>query len=85
MGARHLARLFQKHLGAPPRAVARTLRVQRAKRLLDGTDLAITQVALAAGFASLRRFNAVFRETYGCAPSAVRQKRRRMVRATKRS
>ena len=77
MGARHLARLFRKHLGAPPLAVARTLRVQRAKRLLDETDLPVTQVALAAGFASLRRFNAVFRDTYGCAPSALRRRRRR--------
>jgi AraC family transcriptional regulator of adaptative response / DNA-3-methyladenine glycosylase II len=76
MGARHLARLFQKHLGAPPLAVARTLRVQRAKRLLDETDLPVTQVALEAGFASLRRFNAVFRDTYGSAPSAIRRRRR---------
>jgi AraC family transcriptional regulator of adaptative response / DNA-3-methyladenine glycosylase II len=76
MGPRHLARLFQKHLGAPPLAVARTHRLQRAKRLLDETDLPVTQVALDAGFASLRRFNAVFRETYGCAPSALRRRRR---------
>jgi len=76
MGARQLARLFRKHLGAPPVAVARTLRVQRAKRLLDATDLPVTQVALEAGFASLRRFNAVFRETYGCAPSALRRRKR---------
>ena len=38
VGARHLARLFSRHLGAPPSQVARTTRVQRAKRLLDETD-----------------------------------------------
>jgi len=58
-------------------AVARTRRVQRAKRLLDTSDLPITQVALAAGFASVRRFNAAFRETYGCAPSMLRRQRMR--------
>jgi AraC family transcriptional regulator, regulatory protein of adaptative response / methylated-DNA-[protein]-cysteine methyltransferase len=43
--------------------------VQRAKRLLDTTDLPVTAIALQAGFTSLRRFNTVFAEVYGRPPS----------------
>jgi AraC family transcriptional regulator of adaptative response / DNA-3-methyladenine glycosylase II len=53
--------------------VARTLRVQRAKRLLDQTRLPMAEVAARAGFASLRRFNAVFAEVYRRTPSEVRR------------
>ena len=76
VGARHLARLFAKHLGATPSQIAKTARVQRAKRLLDGTDLLMTEIALRAGFSSLRRFNAVFAEVYRRAPSEIRRTRR---------
>jgi len=72
MGARHLTRLFMKHLGAPPSALARTRRVQIAKQLLGETSLAITEIAFAAGFASIRRFNTVFKDTYGQPPSHFR-------------
>jgi AraC family transcriptional regulator of adaptative response / DNA-3-methyladenine glycosylase II len=76
VGARHLCRLFRRHLGAAPSEIARTVRVQRAKRLLDETDLPLTEVALCAGFGSLRRFNAVFAETYRRPPSDLRRRRR---------
>lgn len=72
IGTRHLDRLFQRHVGASPLQVARTMRVQRAKRLLDETSLPMAEVAARAGFASLRRFNAVFAEVYGRPPSQVR-------------
>jgi AraC family transcriptional regulator of adaptative response / DNA-3-methyladenine glycosylase II len=49
--------------------------VQRAKRLLDTTDLPVSEVALAAGFSSLRRFNAVVFEVYGRSPTALRRTR----------
>jgi AraC family transcriptional regulator of adaptative response / DNA-3-methyladenine glycosylase II len=75
VGARHLDRLFQRHIGATPLQVARTLRVQRAKRLLDQTRLAMPDVAARAGFASLRRFNAVFAEVYKRTPSEIRRLR----------
>src|SRR5579871_6045200 len=58
IGARHLRRLFLRHLGAPPIAVANTRRLHFAKKLLDETTLPMHQVALAAGFGSVRRFNA---------------------------
>lgn len=77
IGARHLDRLFQHHVGASPLQVARTLRVQRAKRLLDQTRLPMSEVAVRAGFASLRRFNAVFAEVYGCTPSEIRRRGKR--------
>lgn len=73
VGARHLTRLFQKHLGASPIQVAKTARVQRAKRLLTGTDMAITEIALQAGFGSVRRFNAVFQEVYRRPPTAIKR------------
>src|SRR5436190_4623088 len=50
VGARHLSRLFARHLGASPSQVAKTARVQRAKRLLDETRLPITEIASQAGF-----------------------------------
>jgi AraC family transcriptional regulator, regulatory protein of adaptative response / methylated-DNA-[protein]-cysteine methyltransferase len=75
VGSRHLERPFRKHAGASPLQVARTVRVQRAKRLLDQTRLPMTEIAVRAGFASLRRFNAVFAEVYKRPPSAVRRLR----------
>lgn len=74
IGPRHLTRLFVKHCGAPPGALARSRRVQTAKRLLDETHLSMAQIAFASGFASLRRFNAAFRETYGRPPSRLRRR-----------
>ena len=73
IGARHLSRLFTKHLGASPSEVAATKRVQKAKRLIDQTDLPLSEVAFAAGFSSVRRFNDAFKATYGRAPSSFRK------------
>lgn len=72
IGSRHLARLFRDYLGSTPTQVARTARVQRAKRLIDGTDLSLTEIAARAGFASLRSFNATFLAVYRFAPSRLR-------------
>jgi AraC family transcriptional regulator, regulatory protein of adaptative response / methylated-DNA-[protein]-cysteine methyltransferase len=75
IGSRHLSRLFQRHLGATPVQVAQTARVQRAKRLLDETDLPVTEIAARAGFGSLRRFNTVFAEVYRRPPTEIRRAR----------
>lgn len=75
MGERQFRRLFAKHLGASPVAVAQTRRILLAKQLLDGTRLPMTEIALAAGFGSLRRFNATFRQLYGRPPGALRRSR----------
>jgi AraC family transcriptional regulator, regulatory protein of adaptative response / DNA-3-methyladenine glycosylase II len=77
IGSRHLHRLFLQHVGASPIAVAQTRRLHFAKRLLDETDLPMTEVALAAGFGSLRRFNFAFQHNYKRSPRELRQGRRR--------
>jgi AraC family transcriptional regulator, regulatory protein of adaptative response / methylated-DNA-[protein]-cysteine methyltransferase len=63
IGARHLTRLFMQHVGAPPGMLARMRRVQIGKKLLDETDMTITEIAYVAGFSSIRRFNTAFKET----------------------
>lgn len=73
VGERHLRRLFAEQLGAGPLDVAATRRLLFAKQLLAETALPITQVAGAAGYASLRRFNAAFVEAYGKAPRDFRR------------
>jgi AraC family transcriptional regulator, regulatory protein of adaptative response / methylated-DNA-[protein]-cysteine methyltransferase len=73
---RHLSRLFDKHLGASRGQIAKTTRVQRAKRLLDDTKLPMIEIALLAGFRSLRRFNAVFAEVYKRPPTDIRRAQR---------
>lgn len=75
IGTRHLTRLFRRHVGASPLQTAKTLRIQRAKRLLNDTDLPITEIAYRAGFNSVRRFNAAFRDLYGRTPSTLRRTR----------
>lgn len=77
IGARHLTRLFRRHLDTTPLAAARTARIQRAKRLIDTTDLGMTDIALAAGFGSVRSFNAAFQQVYRRAPSMLKRRARR--------
>jgi len=76
MGSRHLRRLFLEHTGAPPVAVAQTRRLHFAKKLLDETRLSMTDVALGAGYASVRRFNAAFQAAYGRSPRELRREKR---------
>ncbi|MGE8346664.1 AlkA N-terminal domain-containing protein [Pseudomonas helleri] len=73
IGARQLRRLFVQHLGAPPMAVHATQRLLFAKQLLTETDLSITEVAMASGFRSLRRFNSAFAEANHAEPRAFRR------------
>ncbi len=73
VGPRHLHRLFLQHVGASPVALAQTRRLHFAKRLLDESSLSITEIALAAGFSSLRRFHSAFRQTYGRPPRELRR------------
>lgn len=74
LGERQLRRLFVERLGAPPSGVHATRRLLFAKQLLTETALPITEVALAAGFGSLRRFNTVFLEAYRMAPRDLRKR-----------
>lgn len=77
VGERQLRRLFHQHLGAAPVSVAQTRRVLLAKALIHETDLSMAQVALAAGFGSVRRFNETFQALYGRAPSELRRRKER--------
>ena len=79
--ARHLRRLFLQHLGATPLDVALTRRLHFAKKLLDETTLPLSQVAFAAGFGSVRRFNGQMRSTYARTPTALRRLARQPVAA----
>ena len=75
--ARHLRRLFLRHLGATPTAIALTRRLHFAKKLIDETGLSFAEVAAAAGFGSLRRFNGVIRDVYARTPTELRRLARR--------
>ncbi len=70
---RHLRRVFEAELGVSPMDWLQTRRLLAAKQLLADTRLPIAQVALAAGFASLRRFNAAFAAQYRMSPTALRR------------
>jgi AraC family transcriptional regulator of adaptative response/methylated-DNA-[protein]-cysteine methyltransferase len=72
VGPRHLLRLFLRHAGATPSEIAATRRVQAAKRLIDQTAMPLAEIAFAAGFGSVRRFNDAFGATYGRSPSSLR-------------
>ncbi len=80
VGSRHLRRLFLRHLGATPSAVAQTRRMHFAKRLIDETTLPMTQIAFTAGFGSVRRFNAAIRNVYHRTPSQIRSLAQKMSR-----
>lgn len=77
LGARQLTRLFDRHLQASPTQVARTARMQRAKLLLDSTDLPISTIASEAGYPSPRRMSEAFSALYGYPPSQYRRRTQR--------
>lgn len=81
IGSRHLRRLFEQHLGATPRAVAKLRRTLFAKQLIDETRLSMTEIATSSGFSSQRRFNACIREVYGRSPSALRRQPKKTSRS----
>ncbi len=70
---RHLGRLFTRHLGASPKTVVQTRRLQFAKKLIDQTRLSMTEVAMSAGYGSVRRFNDHFMQTYQRTPGCLRK------------
>ncbi len=74
--ARQLRRLFDQHLGASPALIAQSRRAHFARRLLDETDLPITEIAFSAGFGSLRQMNRVMRQIFHFTPGDLRRKRR---------
>jgi AraC family transcriptional regulator of adaptative response / DNA-3-methyladenine glycosylase II len=77
VGARQLRRLFARHLGASPMAIVRAQRLHFARVLLDETDAPVHEVALGAGFRSVRQFNHAVRAGFGDSPSGLRRGRPR--------
>jgi AraC family transcriptional regulator of adaptative response / DNA-3-methyladenine glycosylase II len=73
VGSRHLRRLFVRHLGATPIAVAQTRRLHFAKKLIDETNLPMNEIAIASGFGSVRRFNAGVHKVYHRTPTQIRR------------
>ncbi len=76
VSARHLRRLFVAELGVTPDQLARSRRTHFARRLLDDTDLTVTEIAFAAGFGSVRQFNRACHEVFRAAPRELRARRR---------
>ncbi|MFL6164064.1 MAG: AlkA N-terminal domain-containing protein [Jatrophihabitantaceae bacterium] len=71
---RQLTRTLVSEMGAPPLALARAQRAHTARILLENTELPASDVAFAAGFASIRQFNDTVLQVYGCTPTALRQR-----------
>lgn len=74
--SRHLVRLLTDNLGAGPLALARARRAQTARILIESTPMALTEVAFASGFASVRQFNDTIREVYAASPTELRSRNR---------
>lgn len=77
VSARHLRRLFTAHAGVTPDELARSRRTHFARRLLDDTDLTVTDVAFAAGFGSVRQLNRACVDVFRATPTELRARRRR--------
>jgi AraC family transcriptional regulator of adaptative response / DNA-3-methyladenine glycosylase II len=73
VSGRHLRRALEAELGVSPVELGQTRRLALAKQLLHDTALPLTDVALASGFGSVRRFNALFQDRFGRAPSSLRR------------
>ena len=76
VSARHLRRLFTAHLGVTPDGLARSARAHFARRLLDDTELTITEIAFASGFGSVRQLNRACRDLFRMSPRELRARRR---------
>lgn len=77
LSVRQLRRLFAAHLGTTPIRVAQTRRLHFAKKLISETELPMTEVAFAAGYGSIRRFNDVIRTTYERTPTDLRRRKKK--------
>ena len=73
LSSRQVRRILLSHFGVTPVELAQTQRLLFAKKLLQETTLAMPEVAYAAGFRSVRRFNALFASRYRMAPGALRR------------
>ncbi|MDP6821753.1 MAG: AlkA N-terminal domain-containing protein [Dehalococcoidia bacterium] len=77
ISSRHLNRLFEDHIGTTPAVLAQSQRAHFARRLLDETDLSITNISSASGFRSVRQMNRVMNQIFRFTPRELRSKRRK--------
>jgi len=82
---RQVRRLVTAELGAGPLAIARAQRAQTARVLTETTDLPLSEIAFAAGFASIRQFNATIREVFAVTPTELREARGRRAARSRRA
>jgi AraC family transcriptional regulator of adaptative response / DNA-3-methyladenine glycosylase II len=73
ISSRHLRRVIESEYGVSPVELLQTKRLLLAKRLLTDTNMSVTQIAMASGFNSIRRFNALFQERYRLKPTELRK------------
>ena len=81
---RQVRRLVTAELGAGPLAIARAQRAQTARILTETTALPLSEIAFAAGFASIRQFNATIREVFAVTPTQLREARGKRAAPTRR-
>jgi AraC family transcriptional regulator of adaptative response / DNA-3-methyladenine glycosylase II len=77
ISSRQLRRLFLQHIGATPVAVAQSRRAHFARRLLDETDMPVSQIAPASGFRTVRQMNRAMRDIFHFTPTELRARRSR--------
>ena len=73
LSVRQIERLFDTHLGMAPQDYYRRLRVERARALIETTDLRVLDIALATGFDSASALARTFRRTFGASPASLRK------------
>jgi AraC family transcriptional regulator of adaptative response / DNA-3-methyladenine glycosylase II len=73
VSSRHLRRVFYAEYGVSPVQYLQTMRLLLAKNLLTDTELPVTEIAMAAGFGSIRRFNTLFKKQYRLTPRGLRK------------
>jgi AraC family transcriptional regulator, regulatory protein of adaptative response / DNA-3-methyladenine glycosylase II len=76
LSERHLHRLLVAEVGAGPQALARAHRAQTARVLIETTVMSFSEIAFAAGFASIRQFNDTVRHVFASTPTELRGKKR---------
>ena len=70
----HLSRLLNQRHGDGFSGIVNSLRIQYAKRLIEGSTLSLSEIAFQSGFGSIRNFNRIFQKTFGCSPTSIRNR-----------